>query len=77
MISEEMHHIPDVGVFVRGNLSFVRLLMQYGRGVNQRKSLQTMLNGPVKQIMATHSRPLSTDPVVVSFVGRCWIEDMS
>lgn len=60
-----MQFLPNIGAFVKGNLTFVRLLMLYGREVNQRKSLQTMLSTPVKQIMAAHAKPLSTDPVAV------------
>lgn len=66
MISEELQFVPSVGTFGKGNLSFIRLLMQYGRGTAQRRALQTMLNGSVKHVMATHSKRISTDPISVS-----------
>lgn len=65
-IQEELVYLPDVGAFVRGNFTFIRLLMQYGRGVSQRKSLQTMLGPQVKAVMSRNGLDLGTDPLAVS-----------
>lgn len=67
-IQEELEYLPNVAAFVRGNFTFVRLLMQYGRGVTQRKSLQTILGPQIDGILKRKGLDLGTDPLAVSVV---------
>lgn len=65
-IQEELVHVPNVAAFVRGNFTFVRLLMQYGRGVQQRQALKDVLAGPITAVLQRKGLDLSTDPLAVS-----------
>lgn len=65
-MEEELRFVPDIASFVRGNFTFIRVLMQYGRGVSQRKFLLSVLGHHINDIMERPGLDLGTDPVVVS-----------
>ncbi|KAK4047448.1 iqgap- protein [Microbotryomycetes sp. JL221] len=64
-IEEELLYVPSVAAFVKGNFLFVKLLMQYGRGINQRRALQDIIGVQVNAIMDSRELNLSTDPVAI------------
>ncbi|KAM0790472.1 hypothetical protein ACM66B_003348 [Microbotryomycetes sp. NB124-2] len=64
-IEEELQLVSDVASFVKGNFTFVRLLMQYGRGVGPRKALQDILSRQIGLIMDKKGMDLGTDPVAI------------
>lgn len=57
--------MPDVASFARGNFTFIRLLMQYGRGVNQRKYLKDLLTTQVNKVVQATTLDFGCDPLSV------------
>ncbi|KAK4049279.1 iqgap- protein [Microbotryomycetes sp. JL201] len=64
-IEEEMQLVSNVASFVKGNFTFVRLLMQYARGVGPRKALQDILGRQIGLVMDKKGMDLGTDPVTI------------
>lgn len=60
-----MEGMPDIASFARGNFTFVRLLMQYGRGVNQRKYLKDLLSPGVTGVVNDHHLDFGCNPLSV------------
>ncbi|GAA6039162.1 hypothetical protein JCM8097_000443 [Rhodosporidiobolus ruineniae] len=64
-LQEELFHLPDMLAFTRGDFTFVRLIMQYSRGVNQRQYLTSTLAAQVKAVLQRQGLDLGTDPVAI------------
>ncbi|GAA5964914.1 hypothetical protein JCM21900_000018 [Sporobolomyces salmonicolor] len=64
-VQEELAHLPDVHAFVQGNFTFIRLLMHYGRGVNQKAYLADTLRAHINAITQRADMDLGTDPVAI------------
>ncbi|CEQ42089.1 SPOSA6832_03856, partial [Sporobolomyces salmonicolor] len=64
-VQEELAHLPNVHAFVQGNFTFIRLLMHYGRGVNQKAYLGDTLRAHINAITQRADMDLGTDPVAI------------
>ncbi|KAK4704775.1 Ras GTPase-activating-like protein IQGAP2/3, partial [Phenoliferia sp. Uapishka_3] len=64
-VLEEMAQMPDAASFARGNFTFIRLLMQYGRGVNQRKYLKDLLTTQVTAVIRATTLDFGCDPLSI------------
>ncbi|GAA5904612.1 hypothetical protein JCM5296_005248 [Sporobolomyces johnsonii] len=64
-VQEELAYLPNVHAFVQGNFTFIRLLMHYGRGVNQKAYLGDTLRAHIKTITQRADMDLGTDPVAI------------
>ncbi|GAA5865578.1 hypothetical protein JCM8547_007655 [Rhodosporidiobolus lusitaniae] len=64
-LQEELAYLPNVAAFITGRFTFIRLLMQYGRGVNQKQYLVGTLGEQVKSVMVRKELDLGTDPVAI------------
>ncbi|KAL8293711.1 hypothetical protein RQP46_000412 [Phenoliferia psychrophenolica] len=64
-VQEELIGLPDVASFARGNFTFIRLLMQYGRGVTQRKYLKDMLTAQVDAVVRVTTLDFGCDPLSI------------
>ncbi|GAA5946128.1 hypothetical protein JCM3775_004155 [Rhodotorula graminis] len=62
-IEEEVVNLPNLSAFIRGNFAFLRLFVNYGRGVNQRSYLADTLGNEVKAVMGRQGLDLGTNPV--------------
>ncbi|GEM11050.1 ras GTPase-activating protein [Rhodotorula toruloides] len=64
-IQEELANLANMAAFVRGNFTFVRLLVHYGRGVQQRQYLAGALATEIKAVMGRQGLDLGTDPIAI------------
>ncbi|GAA5998808.1 Iqg1p [Rhodotorula paludigena] len=64
-VQEEFAALPNVAAFLHGKFTFLRLLMQYGRGVQQRQYLVTSLSREVNAVMGRQGLDLGTDPIAI------------
>ncbi|BGP03561.1 iqgap-related protein [Rhodotorula toruloides] len=64
-IQEEFANLANMAAFVRGNFTFVRLLVHYGRGVQQRQYLAGALATEIKAVMGRQGLDLGTDPIAI------------
>ncbi|KAM0752532.1 hypothetical protein T439DRAFT_287203 [Meredithblackwellia eburnea MCA 4105] len=64
-VQEELEAMPDIASFARGNFTFIRLLMQYGRGVNQRRFLKDVLTKQVEAVIQDTSLDFSCNPLTI------------
>ncbi|BGP43492.1 iqgap-related protein [Rhodotorula kratochvilovae] len=62
-VQEEVAALPNLSAFIRGNFTFLRLFVNYGRGVNQRSYLANTLGAEVKAVMSRQGLDLGTNPV--------------
>lgn len=67
-----MSGLTSLSAFIRGNFTFLRLFVNYGRGVNQRSYLADTLGAEVKAVMGRQGLDLGTNPVDVRPVSSCF-----
>lgn len=72
-IEEEMKYLSHVGEFAKGNFGFIRLFLQYGRGVTQKGYLRQALGPQIVTVNEKTHLDLRTDPIAVrSFPSQPW-----
>ncbi|SGY18090.1 BQ5605_C015g07977 [Microbotryum silenes-dioicae] len=64
-IQEELHFLPSIAAFVRGQPIFARLFLQYGRGTAQRQYLTNALGPQIHEVMQRAGLDLRTDPIEI------------
>jgi Ras GTPase-activating-like protein IQGAP2/3 len=59
-------HLSSLPEFIRSNLVFIRLAVQYARGAKERKFVRDLLGQLVREVLESSDMDLETDPAVVS-----------
>ncbi|KAI7887684.1 uncharacterized protein EV154DRAFT_520412 [Mucor mucedo] len=71
-IVQEMKRVKDPQEFMRGNYTFMKLVVQVNRGAKERQFFTSLFEALIKKVIENNELDLETNPVVIyqKFVGQ-------
>ncbi|KAG1053095.1 hypothetical protein G6F43_004806 [Rhizopus delemar] len=64
-IVQEMKHVQDIQEFMRGNYTFMKLVVQVNRGAKERAFFNSLFSSLVKKVIGDRNLDLETNPMVI------------